>query len=160
MRRLQKQFDETVNLGVLSGKEVLYLDFVETTQPLRMVVAPGESDPYYCTALGLAIASQWPDAALDRLLEETRINRRTTRTAKSRMAVMAKIRRTRELGYAEECGEAVEGVACLGLSLGALGYPAAALSIAIPLQRLAPRRKREIIAALLSLLANDPSSMR
>jgi len=63
LRRLHEEYNETINLGALSGNQIIYLDFLETTQALRFIVTPGQSDPRYCTALGRAVASQQRQSA-------------------------------------------------------------------------------------------------
>ena len=151
LKKLHEQFDETVNLGVLSDARVLYLDFIETSQPLRMIVSPGQSDPYYCTALGRAIVSCLPERELDRLVEGTSLERVTPRTVATKTQLRARLRAARELGYAEEIEESVEGVGCLATSLQAIGFPGFAISLALPLQRLRTNNKKKIIAALRSL---------
>ncbi len=150
LRRLHGELNETVNLGVLSGTQVLYLDFVETTQPLRYIVTPGENDSYFNTALGRAIASQLPDEQLDSLLAATVFSRmKGGKTAKETLKeAIAKARRD---GFAEEREEAAQGVSCLALGLGFLGFPEAAISVAVPVQRLGPEARKTIIAALRSI---------
>ena len=151
MRKLRQQLDETLNLGVLSGRNVLYLDFLETSQPLRMMVMPGQNNPYFCTALGRAIVANWTDSALNKFVAETKLFRLTPYTVKTKADLMASIQKAREKGYAEEVDEIVEGVGCLAISLKPMGHPEAALSVAAPLQRLRPAHRRKIASTLLSL---------
>jgi len=152
LRRLHEEFNETVNLGVLSGTQVFYLDFLETTRALRFILTPGQSDPYYCTALGCAAAAQLVEKLFSRLLAETRFRPLTSRTIRSPEELRRRILKTRKTGIAEEMEESVEGVCCLAVSLGKLGYPTAAISMAVPLQRLEPKRKTELSQALLKLI--------
>src|SRR5262245_23703790 len=55
MKRLQQRFNETVNLGVLSGSDVVYLDIIESERSLRMQARVGATDPIHSTALGKAL---------------------------------------------------------------------------------------------------------
>jgi len=151
LKALHETFNEATNLAVLSGHEVLYLKILETTQALRFTLSPGDSDPYYRTALGRAAAARLPEEQWQRLLAETQIVPLTSRTVKTRTALHACILKARRLGYAEEIEESVEGVSCLATDLGALGFPEATISIAVPVQRLAPRRKSAIVKALKSI---------
>ena len=147
LRRLHGELNETVNLGVLSGTQVLYLDFVETTQPLRFIVTPGENDPYFNTALGRAIAAQLSEDQLEALLQSTTFTRAKGGKV-AREALKEVIVKARRDGFAEECEEAAQGVSCLALGLGFLGFPEAAISVAVPVQRLTPAVREAIIAAL------------
>jgi DNA-binding IclR family transcriptional regulator len=148
LRRLHEEFNETINLGVLSGTHVLYLDYLETTQPLRFIVTPGQNDPWYCTALGRSIAAQLPDRSLEKLIADTRLQILTPYTIKNRADLLRRIEKTRLQGYAEEIEESVQGVCCLAVTLNSLGYPGAAISLAVPTQRLTARRKSAILSAL------------
>lgn len=151
LRRLHVKLNETINLGLLSGTQIHYIDYIETTRPLRYIPTSGEIDPYFCTALGRAIASQLPDDALNQLLNQTVLVRTTMRVPTTREQLRDVILRARELGYAEECEESVEGISCLAVSLAFLGFPDAAISVAVPVQRLTPVHRQEIIDALLAL---------
>lgn len=141
LRRLHEALNETVNLGVLSGGQVVYLDILETTQSLRFIVTPGQSDPFYCTALGRAIAAQWDEEQLERMLAKIHLQAFTPQTVKSLPELRRRIAKARETGIAEETGESVAGVCCMASSLASLGFPQAAISIAVPVQRLTPHRK-------------------
>ena len=152
LQRLHRELNETVNLGTLSGTQVLYLDYLETTQALRFIVTPGQSDPWFCTALGRAVAAQLSDTALDRLLAETRFQVLTPRAAANREELRRRIRKVREAGYAEEREESVQGVCCLAVSLAPLGFAAAAISVALPVQRLTPKRKASILKMFRAIL--------
>lgn len=148
LRRLHEEFNETINLGTLSGSQVLYLDFLETTQSLRFILTPGQGDPYFSTALGRAVAAQLPEKQLERLLAETRFQALTPHTVKNRAELQRRIEKARQTGYAEEIEESVEGVSCIAVSLAALGFPDAAISMAVPIQRLTAKRKAGIIQSL------------
>jgi DNA-binding IclR family transcriptional regulator len=151
LRRLHEALNETVNLGVLPNGQVIYLDYLETSQPLRYIVTPGQSDPFYCTALGRAIAAQLDERQLERLLAKTRLHAHTPQTVKSLPELRRRIAKARETGIAEEIEESVSGVCCLATSLGPLGFPEAAISIAIPSRRLTARRKTALINSLKSI---------
>ena len=55
---LRDRFQETVNLGVLDGDRVSYLQIVESPQAMRFAAREGDRDPIHSTSLGKAIASQ------------------------------------------------------------------------------------------------------
>ena len=49
--------NETVNLGILNGNNVVYLDKLVSTSPLRVELELGVKVPIYCSALGKSIAA-------------------------------------------------------------------------------------------------------
>lgn len=156
METIYKEINETVNLGVLSGQRVRYVDFIETTRPLRMIVAPGADDAWYKTALGRAIAAHLPAEEQNRLLMNTDFSvkengSRSSFTKRSMGAILAFFKKQ---GYAEELEETVEGAGCLAVSLEPLGFSLAAISIAVPLQRMAASRKKQILKVLFNAVRN------
>ncbi|QDR79174.1 IclR family transcriptional regulator [Sporomusa termitida] len=62
--------NETVNLAVLDFNQVIYIDRIESREPLRMGLDVGTRFPAYCTALGLAILAYLDTEKLNALLAE------------------------------------------------------------------------------------------
>ena len=52
---LRDRFNETVNLGILDGYDIVYVEMVESHHSLRMQATLGSRDPAYSTALGKAM---------------------------------------------------------------------------------------------------------
>lgn len=145
LERLHKRFNETVNLGVLEGVEISYVDFLETTRPLRLMVRPEAKDPFYCTALGRAIAAYLPEREQQDLLAQVKFEARTPRTVRDKAGLKRILRETRHRGWAIDDEESDIGVVCLGIPLLEGGYPFAAVSVTVPRIRLTPGRRREIL---------------
>src|SRR5699024_1787381 len=61
MERLVDRHGDTVNLGVLSQNEVLYLEIIEGTFSLRMNESVGSTAPFHASAVGKVIASYMPE---------------------------------------------------------------------------------------------------
>ena len=62
---------ETVNLAVLDYYSVIYIDRVESREPLRMGLDVGTRFPAFCTALGLAMFAYMNPLEVDTLLAQT-----------------------------------------------------------------------------------------
>lgn len=62
IRNLNQQFKETVNLSILVGDEILYLDSMLSPFPLRPTASPGARVPAIFTASGKCLLAYWPDA--------------------------------------------------------------------------------------------------
>lgn len=149
MNQLHAAFDETVNLGLLEGVFVRYVDVIETTQPLRWIVKPGARDSFRTTALGRAIVAHLPAEQQARLVTKacTALPARGRRVA--RQALEQELAATLARGYALEEEETVAGVACLAVPLAFLGEPLAAVSLSVPVHRFPARSRTAMIAALL-----------
>ena len=61
MRELRDRFNETINLAELDGREVVYLEMVESRRSLRMLAKIGSRDPAYRTAVGKAMLSTFEE---------------------------------------------------------------------------------------------------
>lgn len=145
MARLQEEFDETVNLGMLEGVFVRYVHVLETSQALRWIVKPGARDHFHTTALGRAIVASLPETTQDRLV--TKATSRGTLRARLRQELSI----TRVRGCAIEEEETVAGVACVAVPLDWLGEPLAAISVSVPVHRFPAARRTALIGYLLRL---------
>ena len=62
LERLREVTDETVNLAVLDGVSILYLDVLESFHTFRLASQVGMRRPLHCTSLGKAILANMDDA--------------------------------------------------------------------------------------------------
>jgi IclR family KDG regulon transcriptional repressor len=143
IERLWKTTEETINLAVLDGSEVHYIDVLETTHTFRLVSKVGMRRPFHCTSLGKAIVANLDDAQMkERLFASIQFD--DTSTPKS-ITNLGRLKRDlvkiRERGFALDEGEAVAGIRCLGAAIiGADGKPVAAVSISGPMVRVTKDR--------------------
>jgi DNA-binding IclR family transcriptional regulator len=136
MQLLSERFGETVNLAVLSGGDVLYVDTLESSRPFRVTESPGGRSPAYLTALGKAMAAHLALGDLDRLIEQQSFRRQTPHTITSREQYLDCLEHVRRVGYAQDDEEAELGVRCVAAPiLGPGGYPVGAISISAPAAR-------------------------
>ncbi|RPH66856.1 MAG: IclR family transcriptional regulator [Burkholderiales bacterium] len=70
LQRLVDTIGETCNLTALAGTDVVYLDRVETSWPLRMMLAPGSHVPLHATSSGKLLLSLLPKRQRDRLIAQ------------------------------------------------------------------------------------------
>ena len=143
IERLWKSTGETVNLAVLDGIDVLYIDVLETDHTFRLVSKVGMRRPFHCTSLGKAIAANMDDERM----KEKLFNNISFDDAKTPKSITNLGRLKRELasirrrGFALDEGEAVTGIRCLGAAIfGADGKTIAALSVSGPMVRVTKDR--------------------
>ncbi|MGH9529279.1 MAG: IclR family transcriptional regulator [Terriglobales bacterium] len=148
---LQKLWDatgETVNLGVLDGNEVLYVDVIESSHHFRMASQVGSRRPLYCTSLGKALAAHLPSSEVDQLLASVTFERFTPRTIIRRAKFTQELARVRQKGYAMDDQEAVSGARCVAAAIFDAGdKPIAAISASGPITRV-PSQRISIFASL------------
>ena len=150
LEALHRQFRETANLGVCNGREIVYIDMVESDQGLRMAARLGSHDALHSTALGKAILAFLPDDERDRLLAGP-LEQRTPATITDRRALESELARIRGAGIAEDRGENETGARCLGAPIfDHAGAPVAAISVSAPESRLDDARAAELAEVLLA----------
>lgn len=134
MQRLQARFNETVNLGIADGNDVVYVAMVGTTRSLRMEATMGARDPIHSTSLGKAMLALRPPA--ERLAGlPSRLARRTPRTLTGRAALALDLEQVAGRGFALDLEENELGAHCVAAAIPG-SQPPAALSISGPAQRM------------------------
>ncbi len=150
LEELNRKFNETVNLGVLDGHEVAYIDMIESDHELRMAAHLGSRDPAYSTSIGKAILAYIPADELQAHLP-AHLQPRTKRTITDVELLRRELDQIRISGVAEDRGENEEGARCFGSPvLDHTGFPVAAVSVSVPLIRLNDLRSRDIADAVRS----------
>lgn len=86
---------ETCNLTALAGTDIVYLDRVETSWPLRMMLAPGSHVPLHATSSGKLLVSLLPKPQRDRLLDQLALRSFTENTIVDRAAFERELQETR-----------------------------------------------------------------
>lgn len=149
MKHLRDGFNETINLGVLSGGEVFYLDVLESEQSLRMQASVGSTDPLYSTALGKVFLAFAPPERRDQLIPAV-LAQRTARTIVERAKLLEQLAVIRTTGYAMEIGENEDGSYCIAAPiLDHRGIATAAISLSAPTSRFDDSARQAICAGLM-----------
>lgn len=123
---------ETINVGTLSGPDIVYLVKVDSPHPVRLVSRIGGSLPAATTAVGKALLAWLPEPELDALLAFD-LPQLTPRTLTDPDRIRAQLAEVRETGVAFETGESTPGVTCAGAPVrDETGAVVAALSVSVP----------------------------
>ena len=118
----------TVQLAVLSGAHVVYLNKLEGHQRLRTPSRIGGRMPAYCTAVGKVLLAHDP-VALDATLRNQR-HAWTAQTIIEEEELTRELWKARRDGIAFDRGESLESLSCIAAPVrGHGGAPIAAISI-------------------------------
>jgi DNA-binding IclR family transcriptional regulator len=140
---------ETVNLGVLAGREILYLDVLESPHNFRMVSQIGMRRPVHCTGLGKAILAWKPVSYRDELLASGKLEKLTPNTITRPVELVSELGRIQRLGYALDNEEAELGARCVAAPiLDSSGYITAGISVSGPVIRMSRNRTSQIASAV------------
>jgi DNA-binding IclR family transcriptional regulator len=158
MRALAEESGETVHLSVLDGFHVVYIDKIDSPQPVRSYTAIGGRAPAYGVATGKAMLAYQPDGYLERYADA--LVRHTAATITSLPVLKDELARVTRTGYAINRGEWRESVGGLAVPVfNGLNQVVAALGISGPLERLSPARLNELAPAVKKYAAEISRSM-
>jgi len=151
---LRDQFGETVNLGVLDGGCIRYVDVRESRERLRLAERIGGSDALHSTALGKAQMAFIPPDEVRRLMKEWGMKKCTEHTITTVSALKVELDRIREVGYAVDREESMPDAFCVAAPiLDSSLAPVAAISIAGPNTRFSEANLPAVSAALLKAVS-------
>lgn len=122
----------TVQLGVLSGTQVLLVEKITGHRPMPMLSQVGALLPAYCSALGLAILAYGDEPTVQAVIDAG-MPRRTPRTITTATALRRELAAIPERGLAVEREEGNIGISCVAAPIfGPLGAVVAAVSVTGP----------------------------
>jgi DNA-binding IclR family transcriptional regulator len=148
-RRLLAALDETVQLGVLSGREAVYIARQESTQPIRLVGRVGRRLPAHASAVGKALLAPLAPAELRLVLGEEPLAALTPATLTGYEELERELAAVRRQGFAESVEECIVGLHCIAMAVPVAGARAeAAISVSTPRFRMTAARRERVIAQL------------
>ncbi len=147
MAWLAAQTHETIHLSVLDGEDVIYLDKIESSEPVRAYTTVGGRAPAYAVATGKALLAWQGAKVIDAVAAG--LKRHTPTTLADPILLGLELARIREQGFAVNLGEWRESVGGIAAPIrSADGRVDAAIGISGPRQRITPER----IAAFATLV--------
>jgi len=153
MSALAKETGETVHLSILEGAEVIYIDKIDSVQPIRAYSMIGGRAPAHAVATGKALLSAQPDSYFEAFPK--RLPKFTSATIVDRSLLRAELAKAARLGYAVNRGEWREGVGGLAAPIfDGFDRPVAAIGISGPLDRLTLARMKELAPGVMRVADN------
>jgi len=151
LRNSPAQRNRRLLLERLSEDEVLYLDRVESSWPLRMDFKPGSRVPIHATANGKLLLAHAEPGVRARLLGAIRLTPVTVRTITTRAQLERQLVEIRRQGFSEDDEEFLAGVCCLAVPVrDHRGRVIAGLAVSAPSARFNLERARAHLADLQS----------
>lgn len=152
MRRLLERFQESVNLAMHHGDELILIEVLESTRSIRRGAYLGERDVWDTSALGKAILAHVEPEEARRLLT----------TGASPMPDIdewrTRLERVRERGFAVDDAESQDDLRCVGAPIfDRHGQPRYAMSVSGPASRVT-REDAEEIGMILRTAAGEISA--
>jgi IclR family transcriptional regulator, KDG regulon repressor len=159
LRTLMLASKETVHLGVIDEWEVVYIDKIESDQPLQMYSRIGRRAPLHCTALGKALLAWEPDDSVERFFRR-RLRAYTPATRTDPAVLRREMDRVRATGYALDDEEFAVGLKCVAAPIfDHTRRAAASLGIAGPAIRLGDERLPRLTSLVREAAANASKAL-
>ena len=137
MAVLRNQTGETVHVAVLDGREVVYVERLDSPHTLRIFLDVGRRNWAHCTGTGKVLLAHLPSNELDRLLDGWDLAPVTKKTVTDQTELRAELRRIRRAGHAINHGESEEDTISIGAPIrDRSGSVVAAMSVAGPENRM------------------------
>jgi IclR family KDG regulon transcriptional repressor len=149
LARLSRSTQETIHLSVLDGAEIVYLDKIDSPQPVRAYSEIGGRAPAHCVATGKMLLAHAGSAALAAL--PSPLPRPTPKTVPDTDALRTQLQKFLRQGYAVNREEWRVGVSGLGAAVfDQHGRAIAAVGLSAPSSRLVAAREVELGASLVA----------
>ena len=113
LQRLAQEYGETVDLSILDGSHVVYLEVIESPQRVKLAAAVGQRLPAFFTASGKALLAYLPEEQTRKIISDN-LSETADNHALPVSEMISDLRITAERGYAiseQEYEEEINAVA-------------------------------------------------
>ncbi len=156
MTDLRNGTGETVQVGVLEGRQVVYVERLDSPNTVRFFTELGRRNDSHCTGTGKALLAFLPKPQLDKTLKGWNLPRKTENTIVSHEALAEELERIRQAGFAINREESEIGAMSIAAPIrDQSGSTIAALSVAGPTARMEVDQHRMAEAVMTLALATS-----
>ena len=145
LRELNQQTRETIHLTVRHGLSAVYVEKLDSPEPLRIYSRIGASVPLHCTAVGKVLLAYLPPDEQERLLPELDLKRLTPNSVGNLQELKTELFRVRKNGFASDLEEHELHIRCVAAPIwDHTGHVQSSLSITAPAFRMPVARLRQM----------------
>src|SRR5579864_955590 len=145
LRELNQQTRETIHLTVLHGLSAIYVEKLDSPEPLRIHSHIGAAVPLYCTAVGKVMLAYMQLDEREAVRRQLDLKRLTPNTVGNLQELEAELHRVRKNGYACDLEENELHIRCVAAPIwDHSGAVNASLSITAPMVRMSVTRLRQL----------------
>jgi IclR family KDG regulon transcriptional repressor len=145
LQELNRTTRETVHLTVRHELLVVYVEKLDSPEPLRIFSRVGAAVPLHCSAVGKVMLAYMPPEEQAAALGQLEIKRRTQNTISNVQDLQAHVQKVRRSGYACDLEENELHIRCVAAPIwDHAGNVNASLSITGPVVRMSMARLRQL----------------
>ena len=145
LQKLNQQTRETVHLTVRHGLAAVYVEKLDSSEPLRIYSRIGAAVPLYCSAVGKVLLAYMPPQELANIIPQLELKRMSANTIGSIQELQTHLQKVRRNGYACDLEENEPHIRCIAAPVwDHSGMVNASLSSTGPAVRMSMTRLREL----------------
>ncbi len=145
LEELNHRTRETIHLTVRHGLSAVYVEKLDSSEPLRTYSRIGAAVPLYCTAVGKVMLAYLPGQEQESVLRQLELKRLTANTVGSLQELQTELYRVRKNGYACDMEEHELHIRCIAAPIwDHRGEVHASLSVTAPVLRMSVHRLRQL----------------
>jgi IclR family acetate operon transcriptional repressor len=145
LRKLNHQTRETIHLTVRDGLSAVYVEKLDSPEPLRIYSRIGAAVPLHCTAVGKVLLAYMPIDEQTRVLSRLDLQRLTPNSVGNLADLRTELSRVRKNGYATDLEEHELHIRCAAAPIwDHSGSVQSSLSITAPAFRMPMTRLRQL----------------
>lgn len=110
---LERITEETIHLTTFDGKNVVYIDKIESNKPIRMYSRIGNITPVHCTGVGKVILAFQPKEKIDEIIKKIEFKCYTRNTITDGEELRNCLEEIKKCGYAVDNSEHEESICCI-----------------------------------------------
>ncbi|MBN1226302.1 MAG: IclR family transcriptional regulator [Deltaproteobacteria bacterium] len=99
LQELSQEIGETVNLAILDGWDIVYVDRIKTEQIININLSIGSRLPVYCTSMGKSLLAFLPDNEISKILDAIDIKPITPNTITDKSRLLEELQQVRQRGF-------------------------------------------------------------
>lgn len=136
LRLLMEETGETANLGIADNGDVVFVDQVETHNPIRAFFRPGTRGHMHSSGIGKALLSDMPRREVEKIFQMKGQPEFTRKTLTSTADLFSDLEATRKRGWSIDDEERYSGMRCVASTIyNSFGEPVAGISVSGPTVR-------------------------
>jgi len=145
LRELNQQTRETIHLTVRNGAHAVYVEKLDSPEPVRIHSRIGATVPLYCTAVGKVMLAYMPADEQERIFPQLDLKRLTPNTVGNLQELRTELYRVRKNGFACDLEEHELHIRCVAAPIwDHTGSVQCSLSITAPTLRMPVTRLRQL----------------
>lgn len=150
--KLREKTNETVHLVIAVSEEVLYIDKVDSLEPIRMNSFIGQRLPMYCTGVGKVLLAHKSREHRYKIYKDKGLRSLTPNTITSVEKMEAELEKIKTKGYAFDDEEGQSGLKCIASPIfDYQGNVISAISVSGPSYRMGAEKIEVIVGDILEV---------